>query len=143
VAAGTKLAATTMPKSRCPETRTIPPVLRRFLLNTSPRCLFEIAFVFAAYFLAGKIGLNVPFTSGNVSPVWPAAGIALVAMLLIGYRVWPAIALGAFFVNFFSPIPHAAALGIALGNAAGPLTSDWLLRRLPGFRPSHSPPGRA
>ncbi len=92
--------------------------------------------VLAAYFLAGKIGLAAPFTSGNVSPVWPAAGIALAAMLLVGYRVWPAVVIGAFLVNLLSPIPHAAALGLALGNTAGPLTGAWLLRRIPGFQPA-------
>ena len=96
----------------------------------------EMALVLAAYFLAGKIGLAAPFTSGNVSPVWPAAGIALAAMLLVGYRVWPAVAIGAFLVNLLSPIPHAAALGLVLGNTAGPLTGAWLLRRISGFQPA-------
>ncbi len=95
-----------------------------------------MALVVALYFLAGKIGLAVPFTSGNVSPVWPAAGIAFAAMLLFGPRVWPAVAAGAFLVNFFSPIPHAAAIGIALGNTAGPMTGAWLLRRSRGFQTS-------
>ncbi len=61
--------------------------------------------VLVAYFLGGKLGLAVPLTSGNVSPVWPPAGIALVAMLVVGYRVWPGVAIGAFLVNFFTPIP--------------------------------------
>jgi sigma-B regulation protein RsbU (phosphoserine phosphatase) len=88
------------------------------------------------YFLGGRIGLAVPFTSGNVSPVWPPAGIALAGILLFGYRVWPAVAIGAFLVNFLSPIPHYAAIGIAAGNTAGPLVGAWLLQRIPGFRPS-------
>jgi sigma-B regulation protein RsbU (phosphoserine phosphatase) len=92
--------------------------------------------VFAAYLLAGKIGLAVPFTSGNVSPVWPPAGIALGAILIFGYRIWPAIALGAFCVNFFTNIPHIAAAGIALGNTAGPLCGAWFLRKLTDFQPS-------
>ncbi len=97
------------------------------------RYLPEFALVLVAYFLAGRIGLAVPFTSGNVSPIWPPAGIALAATLLIGYRVWPAIAIGAFLVNFLSPVPHLASVGMALGNAGGPLVGAWLLRRLPGF----------
>src|SRR4030095_916893 len=64
----------------------------------------ELSVVFVAYFLAGQVGLAVPFTSENVSPVWPAAGIALAAFLLVGYRVWPAIAAAAFVVNYLSPI---------------------------------------
>lgn len=98
------------------------------------RYLPQFALVLLAYFLAGRIGLAIPFTSGNVSPVWPPAGIALAAVLLVGYRIWPAIVIGAFLVNFLSPLPHLAAFGMALGNAAGPLTGAWLLRRIPGFQ---------
>jgi PAS domain S-box-containing protein len=96
----------------------------------------ELTLVFAAYVIAGRIGLVVPFTSGNVSPVWPAAGIAMAAMLIVGYRVWPAIATAAFLVNFFTPIPAPAALGIAVGNTAGPLAGAWLTRQISGFTPS-------
>jgi len=35
--------------------------------------IFRLAFVFLLYFAAGELGLAVPFTSANVSPVWPAA----------------------------------------------------------------------
>jgi PAS domain S-box-containing protein len=68
--------------------------------------------------------------------VWPAAGVALAAMLLFGYRIWPAVALAAFIVNYFTGIPHIAAAGTALGSTAGPLFGTWLLRQMPDFRPS-------
>jgi PAS domain S-box-containing protein len=98
----------------------------------------EFGAVFAAYFVGGKLGLAVPFTSGNVSLVWPPAGVALAALLLIGNRIWPAIALGAFVVNLTTPIPAIAALGIAVGNTAGPFLGASWLRRDPGFRRSLS-----
>lgn len=100
------------------------------------RWIWELACVLAAYLLAGEIGLAVPFTSGNVSPLWPPAGVALAAMIVFGYRIWPAVAVGAFIVNFFTEIPHVAAVGIALGNTVGPLCGAWLLRQLPSFQPS-------
>lgn len=96
----------------------------------------ELFVVFAAYFVAGEVGLAVPFTSGNVSPVWPAAGIALAAFLVVGYRAWPAIAAAAFVVNYLSSISVGAALAIAAGNTAGPAVGAWLVCRLPAFRPS-------
>jgi len=34
----------------------------------------QLTVVFALYFGVGKLGLAVPFTSSNVSPMWPAAG---------------------------------------------------------------------
>ena len=109
-------------------------------LNTPVRSAFliRLTIVLAAYFLAGRIGLAVPFTSANVSPVWPPAGIALAAMLVWGYPMWPAVLLGAFLVNFFSPIPPTASFGIALGNTSSAVVAAWLLRRIPGFRPALS-----
>jgi len=69
---------------------------------------------------------------GQVTPIWPPTGIALVAMLVIGRRVWPAIAVGAFAVNL--PIGPSALGGamIAAGNTLAPLVSVELLRRV-GF----------
>ena len=58
----------------------------------------RIAVTFAAYFVAGKIGLSTPFTSNNISPVWPASGVALSAILFFNYRIWPGIAAAAFLV---------------------------------------------
>lgn len=85
--------------------------------------------VMVVYFVAGRIGLSVPFTAGVISPIWPAAGVALGAVLLLGRHVWPGIAAGAFLVNFFSPVPHSAALAISVGNLLGPLVSAALLQR--------------
>ena len=102
--------------------------------------LAQLVLVVVAYFVVGMVGLAIPFTSGNVSPVWPASGIALAAMLMLGYRIWPAIAIGAFLVNFLTPIPVVAALGIAVGNTVGPLAGAWLLRRFTGFHPSLTHP---
>jgi signal transduction histidine kinase len=66
---------------------------------------------------------------GQVTPVWPPTGIALVAFLLIGRRAWPAIALGAFAVNLpIGPSPIGAAV-IAAGNTLAPLVAAELLRR--------------
>jgi len=98
--------------------------------------LWYSGLVLAAYYAGGRIGLAVPFTSGNVSPVWPPSGIALAAMLVFGFRVWPAVAIAAFLVNFFSPVPPLTALGIAVGNTIGPMCGAWLLQRVPGFRPA-------
>jgi PAS domain S-box-containing protein len=89
----------------------------------------ELLAVMALYFATGKIGLTVPFTADNVSPVWPAAGVALGAILLRGRQVWPGIAAGAFLVNFFSPGARAAALVIAVGSTLSPLVSNALLQR--------------
>ena len=100
--------------------------------------LLEFVIVGGAYFAAGRVGLATPFTNGNISPVWPASGIALAAVLVWGYRVSPAIAAGAFLVNFWSPVPHNAALGLAIGNTLAAVTGAFLLHRIADFYPSLS-----
>src|SRR5260370_563511 len=100
------------------------------------RYLIELVLVLAAWFLVRMVGLAIQCQSGNVTRVWPPAGIAMAAMLVVGYRIWPAVAIAAFHVNFFPAIPHVAALGIAVGNTVGPLAGIWLLRRIPRFHPS-------
>jgi PAS domain S-box-containing protein len=107
--------------------------------NPDRKVVFRhLALVFVAYFVAGRLGLAIPFTSGNVSPVWPPAGIAIAVLLVWGTRMWPAIWLAAFLVNFFTPISHAAALGIAVGNTSSALVANWLLKGTRRFHPSLS-----
>jgi len=86
------------------------------------------------YFLTGMAGLAVPFTAGNVSPVWPASGAALSCLLLFGWRCWPAIYLAAFLVNYVSHLPLLAALGLAGGNTVAALAGTFLLHKISGFR---------
>lgn len=98
--------------------------------------VLRLALVFALYLSAGKLGLSVPFTSGNVSPVWPASGVGLASVLLWGYEIWPALALAAFLVNFLSPIPTVSCIGIALGNTSSAIVGGYLVRRFVNERPS-------
>src|SRR6476469_9961171 len=100
----------------------------------SYRYVFQLALVFVLYFGAGKLGLAVPFTSANVSPVWPAAGVAVAAVLIWGMQIAPAIAFAAFLVNFLSPIPTSASVAIGLGNASGAVLAGYLLTRFSGFQ---------
>lgn len=110
----------------------------RAIVRAVLKYVFQIIVVSGAYFVAGRLGLATPFTSGNVSPVWPASGIALAAILLWGYRVSPGIAAGAFLVNFWSQVPHTAALGLAAGNTLAAVTGAFLLHQIPDFHPSLS-----
>ena len=95
--------------------------------------VLQLAVVFALYFGAGELGLAVPFTSANVSPVWPAAGVAVAAVLIWGIQIAPAIAFAAFLVNFLSPIPTSASVAIGLGNASHAVLAGYLLTRFSGF----------
>src|SRR3989441_13041427 len=88
----------------------------------------------AIYLGAAKLGLSLAFVAEQVTIVWPPTGIALAAVLLFGYRVWPGIALGAFLANATAHEPPAVAAGIALGNTLEALAGAWLLHRLARLR---------
>jgi len=77
--------------------------------------------------------LRLALVHGQVTPIWPPTGIALVAILVFGRRVWPAVFLAALAVNLpIGPSPLGAA-SIAAGNTLAPLTAAVLLKRA-GFR---------
>src|SRR5947208_14736240 len=86
------------------------------------------------YVIAGKIGLMLASLHASASPVWPSAGIALAAMLLFGYRVWPAIFVGAFLVNLTTAGNVATSFAIATGNTLEALDAAWLVNRFAGGR---------
>jgi integral membrane sensor domain MASE1/anti-sigma regulatory factor (Ser/Thr protein kinase) len=96
----------------------------------------KLALVVAAYYGSAKLGLRLAFETGSVTAVWPPTGIALAAVVLWGYRIWPGVALGAFLANSWTGIPLYAVLGITLGNTLEALVGAYLLRRVAGFRPS-------
>jgi PAS domain S-box-containing protein len=103
------------------------------------RYLAQIAIVTGAQFAAGKLGdLFGTINNGGIGPVWPAAGIALGAVLLCGYSVWPGVAAGAFLLGFFGPLPLAAAIVYATGTTLAALLAALLLRRIAKFENSLS-----
>src|SRR5947199_6297309 len=84
------------------------------------------------YFIAGKLGLMLASLHASASPVWPPAGIALAALLLLGYRAWPGIFIGAFLVNVTTAGNVATSLAMATGNTLEALAGAWLVNRFAG-----------
>jgi diguanylate cyclase (GGDEF)-like protein len=81
------------------------------------------------YFLAGKLGLKLAYVSASSSAVWPCTGIAIAALLILGYRVWPAIFAGSFLVNFTTTGTIATSLTIAAGNTFEAVAATYLVTR--------------
>jgi PAS domain S-box-containing protein len=84
------------------------------------------------YFIAGRFGLVLASLHASASPVWPPAGIALAALLVLGYRAWPAIFVGAFLVNVTTAGNVATSLAIASGNTLEAVCGAWLVNRFAG-----------
>jgi signal transduction histidine kinase len=89
-----------------------------------------------AYIVVGRLGLRLDAVSGFATLVWPASGLALVALLLFGYRMWPGVAVGALVTNLGIGAPVFVAFGISLGNTLEAVAGAWAIKRLTGGYPS-------
>ena len=68
------------------------------------------------YFAVAKLGLALASIHPNATPIWPPTGFALAAVLLWGYRVWPAIFIAALVTNATTAGSLATSAAIAAGN---------------------------
>src|SRR6266436_4844531 len=99
----------------------------RSRLKSNWLLLAEILALAGIYFGCGRFGLSLAFVNKSVSAVWPPTGLALAALLLRGYRLWPGVFLGAFLVNFLRQGTVATTFGIATGNTLEALAGAWLV----------------
>lgn len=94
--------------------------------------LIGVVLLAVTYYVAARLSLRLSVVERNITPLWPPTGIALVAFLVWGRRLWPGVALGAFAVNL--PITTTlAAAATATGNTLAPLLAATLLQAV-GFR---------
>ncbi|MGH8454679.1 MAG: CHASE domain-containing protein, partial [Nevskiales bacterium] len=94
-------------------------------------------------YVSGRLGLLLAIPPGYATAVWAPSGIALAAVLLGGYRVWPGILLGSFCVNVgtsfdASTLPAilkslTIATSIGGGAALEAVAGAFLIRRLVGY----------
>jgi signal transduction histidine kinase/CheY-like chemotaxis protein len=96
--------------------------------------LVRSAGVALLYFATAIAGLTYAVVGSTVTLVWPPSGIALVAILIFGYRLSFGIALGAFLANAWTGLPILFAAGIATGNILEAMVGAFLLQRLAAFR---------
>ncbi|MFF8731848.1 MASE1 domain-containing protein [Streptomyces sp. NPDC015171] len=97
--------------------------------------IVQVLLVTACYYGAARLGLlrRLTVEGAVVTPIWPASGVALAALLVFGLRCWPGISLGAFCAVLYLTSPDIWVLGILFGNTAAPVCAALLLRRA-GFR---------
>ena len=95
--------------------------------------IVKMALLALAYYVTAVLSLRLALVRGQVTPIWPPTGIALVALLLFGRRLWPGVAVAALLVNVPISPSLLVALGIAAGNTLAPVVAVTLLQRA-GFR---------
>lgn len=96
----------------------------------------------AAYYIGAYIGALFVLPPGGLSPIWPATGIALTALLLYGKKVLPGIFLGALLAQIGSFFDSASAenltdsliigLVLSIASCLQALVGFWLIRHFVG-----------
>lgn len=88
-----------------------------------------LAAVALLYFAAGRVGLVASVAPSSESYVWPAAGLALAALLLLGIRAWPGVAVGRLMLGALGPPPWPAVIAATVGTTAAAVLGAWLVGR--------------
>ena len=107
--------------------------------TTFRRVLLVLALA-ALYFVAARLGLRLAYLNASASALWPPTGLALAALLLFGYDVWPAIFIGAFAVNLFTAGDLVTSTCIGLGNTMEGIAAAFLVNRFAGGATAFSRP---
>ena len=89
-------------------------------------------FVAIAYFIGGQAGLLLAIPPSNAAAVWPAAGIALTAILISGNGILPGLLIGSILVQTISFLDASStesiisSLLIGLVTSVGVIAQAWI-----------------
>jgi signal transduction histidine kinase/ActR/RegA family two-component response regulator len=110
-------------------------LLSRILRRLEPHLL-----LFILYFVVGRVGLSIsaPPQHGLAASVWIPGAVALAALLLVGYRLWPAVFFGAFILYASAGAGIVVSLLLAVAQTIEPLFGAYVLTRMVGYIPSLS-----
>jgi integral membrane sensor domain MASE1 len=89
----------------------------------------ELTGIAIIYVGLAKLSLALASIHPSATPIWPPTGYALGAVLLLGYRVSPAIFLGALVANVTTAGSISTALAIAAGNTLESLIGAYFIDR--------------
>ena len=87
-----------------------------------------------AYFTAAKLGFKFAYINPSATAVWVPTGISITAFLILGYRVWPAIFLGAFLANVTTAGSVLTSIAISIGNTLEGILGSYLVNRFAASR---------
>ncbi|MGY4496725.1 hypothetical protein ACVWYH_000652 [Bradyrhizobium sp. GM24.11] len=109
----------------------------RFLIPEASPCRSisyagDLVAIGAIYFALAKGGLALASIHPSATPIWPPTGVALAAVLLRGYRIWPAIFTAAMVANATTAGSVATSMGIATGNSLEAVVGAYLINRWSG-----------
>jgi two-component sensor histidine kinase len=89
----------------------------------------ELTGIALIYVGLAKLSLALASIHPSATPIWPPTGYALGAVLLLGYRVSPAIFLGALVANVTTAGSISTSFAIATGNTLESLVGAYFINR--------------
>src|SRR3990167_442620 len=92
--------------------------------------------LFIAYVVVGRIELSLNPVDTFAALFWLPSGIALAALFLYGYRLWPVVMLVAFAVNVSIGAGVMVSLGMAAGETLQSLGGAYFLKKYTDFSPT-------
>jgi PAS domain S-box-containing protein len=95
----------------------------------SAKDLAQSLFVVSGMFLAGQLGLRITDLHPPVSPVWPPTGVAIAALILLGYRIWPELLVASFLICESASTPLKASVAISIGETVSVLAGAYLIKK--------------
>lgn len=115
-------------------------MLRAGTTTVLAKYLASLLAVAACYYVTGRLGLLLAIPPGFATAIWPPSGIALAAVLVLGYGLWPGVLLGSFLLNLSIAdnqlngyVSLLLPLTIALGASLQAVFSAWLVRKVTRF----------
>jgi diguanylate cyclase (GGDEF)-like protein/PAS domain S-box-containing protein len=94
--------------------------------------LARMAGLAIGYAFLARLVLTVSTANGNATIFWIPGGLALAALLVWGWKYWPAVFLGAFAAGIMVNDPPGVSFFLATGNTLETLFAVWLFHKLLG-----------
>jgi len=91
---------------------------------------FKFLFVFLGYYVLARTGLLLSTINDNISPIWPASGLAIGALILGGPKYVVAVAMGAFTANLHTGAPLWVVGFISFGNAFEAYLASFIFKKI-------------
>ena len=109
-------------------------------LTRNRTSLLQVLLLAVIYFGLAQASLSFATLKGDATPVWPSSGIALAAIFLRGYHLWPGVFLGGCMVEFIraklTVTTILSGLCVGTGNTVGTVVAAYLIERFIG---NHQP----
>ena len=103
---------------------------RKFPLILERKILIALLIIPPVHFSLALLCRSVYFQDGSAA-IWPSTGVYLATVLLLGYRIWPAIFLSEFIANSVLFYPNiAVSSSQAIIGIIDPLITAFLINRL-------------